>query len=73
MLGIASRAWPKNSSATVRVNFGILCRIQRAEVISAVSAANTEADGIGASEGERLVGLLRKPAAEPAPPETAGE
>src|SRR3954471_23392046 len=35
--------------------------IQRAEVISAVSAANAEAAGIGASEGERPVALLRQP------------
>jgi carbon storage regulator len=41
--------------------------IQRAEVISAVSAANTEAAGIGATEGERLVGLLRQPAPDAAP------
>ena len=60
--------------------------IQRAEVISAVSAANAEAAGIGATEGERLVGLLRQPApdaaaaqpqapkpAESAPAEPAGE
>ena len=40
--------------------------IQRAEVISAVSAANTEAAGIGATEGERLVGLLRQPAPDAA-------
>jgi carbon storage regulator len=40
--------------------------IQRAEVISAVSAANAEAAGIGASEGERLVDLLRQPT-PPAP------
>jgi hypothetical protein len=31
--GIASRAWPKNSRQTVRVCLGILCSIQRAEVI----------------------------------------
>jgi carbon storage regulator len=40
--------------------------IQRAEVISAVSAANAEAAGIGASDGARLVDLLRQPPAEPA-------
>ncbi len=34
MLGIASRAWPKNSRQTVRVCAGILCSTQRAEVIS---------------------------------------
>jgi carbon storage regulator len=38
--------------------------IQRAEVLAAVSAANTEAAGIGRSEGERLVDLLSKPPAE---------
>src|SRR3954454_11596821 len=35
--------------------------IQRAEVISAVSAANAEAAGIGASGGERLADLPRQP------------
>jgi carbon storage regulator len=39
--------------------------IQRAEVLSAVSAANTEAASIGVAEGDRLVDLLSKPAAEP--------
>ena len=36
--------------------------IQRAEVVSAVSAANAEAARAGAREGDRLVDLLRKPA-----------
>ncbi|WP_210479791.1 carbon storage regulator CsrA [Naasia sp. SYSU D00948] len=41
--------------------------IQRAEVVSAVSAANAEAARVGAREGERLVDLLSKqPPAEPA-------
>ncbi|BDZ45076.1 carbon storage regulator [Naasia aerilata] len=39
--------------------------IQRAEVIAAVSAANTEAASVGATDGERLVDLLSKPPAEP--------
>ena len=57
--------------------------IQRAEVLSAVSAANAEAAGIGAREGERLVDLLRQPPApaerpgssrtEPSPTEPSGE
>ncbi|MCU1570988.1 MAG: carbon storage regulator CsrA [Naasia sp.] len=42
--------------------------IQRAEVLSAVSAANTEAASIGAAEGVRLVDLLTKP---PVPSDTA--
>ncbi|HEY8590173.1 MAG TPA: carbon storage regulator CsrA [Naasia sp.] len=39
--------------------------IQRAEVLSAVTAANTEAAKLGEAEGDRLVGLLKKPAPEP--------
>ena len=38
MLGMASRAWPKNSRHTVRVCFGMRCRIQRAAVIKSVAA-----------------------------------
>ena len=45
--------------------------IQRAEVVSAVSAANAEAARIDAREGERLVDLLRQPPVETAPAEPA--
>lgn len=33
MLGIASRAWPKNSRHTVRIDLGMRCRTQRALVM----------------------------------------
>src|SRR3954449_4659982 len=47
--------------------------IQRAEVISAVSAANAEAAGIGASEGAGLWALPRQPPPSADPKSSPGK